>query len=440
MMGFLSFILISFALHANPPAAPLDVDKICAEARKQDKANKNNPQYAQSEIGSMCAEIEASNKSGRLSKKMANMKIPIVSMCTMAAGICASGKADTSGTLQKLGKNMAGLCGGMENASGVIESAMEYKLSQTLNKEAKSFDYVTAAQSAYKMKGSVTDMAGAFESGTINKNDAAPGEDPDPKGNKAANCGSIGETALIQSAEMATHLQTANQFKESEAKRKLELATLAKMGGTVEREYYQAEDEDSSYKPDEEVADDDFPHYPPELENAFEELTGMDMDDIMNYDGNPQDLASSILSNLGANPADIASAMSMAGAGGEGGAGSAGKGGALADGSSSSSSKMTATNDTLEIPSMDDLLKKLGGANREPADVKSSTVKAKDIAKMTPSEFEKDTKHNIFERVSLRYSRQISQIEKLPWVSKLNTLANPKPNEALSTRYPASRL
>ncbi|MCM0607237.1 MAG: hypothetical protein KA715_14200 [Xanthomonadaceae bacterium] len=430
-------ILITFSTLADPaPApsgAPPDIQKICAKARSEDEANKNNPQYQRSEVNEKCAQIYASKLSSRTSKVLGNMKTPIIAMCGVASGICIAGKADTK--IKAIGERLAGVCGTMGGVSSIAESVATHQLEEKISGERSVYDLKSSAEGAVGIAGDGKHMRANFAEGQNNSgvqlNDKGEEIPRNAKQEKRQACGTIAKEVLMQGAEMANHYQTMNKMEEMENKQKLELLNLiTQNGGDFNTENYQSEHDADADLPHMEEPSLNLPEFPPELAGPFEELSGMRMDDVLANGGNPNDMMGAMMNGLGLPSSDLAAALAAA----SNLPATPGTGDA-----DTKSSALSASNETYSIPSMEDLLKGLL-PNREPADQKGSTLKAKDISKMTASEFEKDTKHNIFARVSLRYNKKDTHLERLPWVGKFNIGANPKPIDALTTRFPASKM
>lgn len=389
----------SFAqVPAPTPAANIDTDKVCKDARKQDQQNKNNPKYAQSDINTMCASIRAAEMGAKNTKTQANLKIPVVAICTTATIACYSAWGAAVGQALSIGCGVGAL--GTNVAAGIQDNNMAKDLGQ----ESAGFDYVGTATGAASLAMGAISGAGAGASG------AGAGA-----GNAVKNCGTITLATVTEAATMAMKYDTANKMKDSASELKKGLKTLAGMGGAVDtKPFTMGDDKDADFK-DDDLEKDPLADFPPDAKEKIEELTGMKLADIANYDGNPHDLMQDLMSKMGVPPDMMGEAMAQI---------------EKAEGANASlvASIGKESNDSVGAGGMGSSSNGVfGSRGLASTSATTSSTAFRDPASMTAEELEKDRFHDIFLRITQRYNKKkMKDLAELPWSAKSNLFANPK--------------
>ena len=415
---------------SGPP--PVDIDAVCAKARAQDAANANNPAYAQSDVSAQCAEINASKKGSKLENRLGKLRIVSTTTCGVATGICMIGNANPK--IKKVGKTLAKVCGGMGFTLGTIDTVAQGALNNELNKDNSAFNamgLLNMGKDIYTGIGGIKDMGEAFTNGP------KPGKDKN--GDKKPSCETIGEATLAETREMATHFDSSSSLAQARRDAEKELQKNVAQGGSVSTDFNSNTDQDGNPLVNAKEEDEgDLPGFPEDLASEFEDATGMNVDDILNSDESPEDLTADIANALGLDAEAMKRSIASTGAVLPG-SDSMTKLPPETDGTVAAGSMRSIasnSNDTFKVPDLSGLFKK----NEEHSPAAKKDKNAKDFSKMTAAELEKDTKHNLFLRVSYRYEQEQTQLEKLLWASKLNAHLNPKPLDTLSKRFPASKM
>ncbi|MCM0607238.1 MAG: hypothetical protein KA715_14205 [Xanthomonadaceae bacterium] len=378
------------------PLSDAEIDRVCNESMKK----FGDPKYANDEKVVLCQQMEYGKQSASLSRTQGAIKIPVSAICIAATLFCY-------GVLTAaIGSALAPVCGISIAASSIGDEIGNSALNDKLKKEAQGVNYAGLAT------GAVSGIAGGFAAGAATAAGGASGLD----------CLTIAVPAAGVTAEVFMRYDQANTMDKTSSDARDGLRAVTNIPGSFNTDPFRIQgDQDANYKDD--YADKMLDSYPPETLAKIEELTGMKMADVANYNGDPNALMEKMMANMGVPPEGIAQGMKevkkIADANGY-------KAENLASANSSGLGFGTSSNDSLSIR---------GSAGTSSA-AGNSGLAFRDPASMTADQIEKDRFHDIFLRVSQRYDKKkIKDLAALPWASKKNQFAN---KSKLQGRTPSS--
>lgn len=372
------------------PAA--NIKKVCAEAKKT-AGNPDNPSYAPSEIAIKCTEIEMSKVAADTSKRLRNMKIPIVATCGVAAGLCYAGVTAAAGQVAAIA------CSALGVGSQVYEGMATDRMAEKMGQESAGLNIEGAAGSSVAAGKEIQEITKSFKAAKDAGGKVAKGT-----------CATIGISTLLESAAMTKHGMdySDKSNKWSEAKRKLG-AFAAGGAGEVkfdksDQDYKYDESDDSMNDWSDDVAP--LADFPPEAIQQFEELSGMKMEDVANYNGDPNALVEELMKKMGAPEAAVAQIMEQLN-----------KSGPLSTDPMAEDGTQVASGYGSGSEYGSNGLMKGGKSGLSETDFKP---RGRDLANYTPKDYETDKAHNIFQRVTIRYGKKVPHLEKLSWSNKFN--------------------